>query len=497
LILGSAALRARTWTVDDDGPADFMTIQAAIDAAGPGDLVSVAPGLYREAILLKSGVGVVGAGVAVTTIDGGQVASVIKALGCDSTTRIEGFTITRGQDQAGGGVLVRGGAPVITRNTILGNSAVPLDAYSNASGGGIALFDSQAVVRANTIASNVADFGGGVEIDGGSPRVERNTLTGNTAGAGGGLDAYLSSDGTVISGNTVTSNTATFGGGLEIAGFGSAVVTNNVIDGNTATGGGPFGAYGGGVDVYYSSPVLANNTIANNRASYGGGASILDDFGASVVVNAIVYGNRATKRGAGLDLQIGGGAILNDLFFQNQPDACGGPSASLCSDPTSLYADPLLVDPGRGDFRLRAESPAIDTGTSRWAPPDDARGQRRPLDGDRDWIADFDRGAREFDRNEVLGLTMIGTSGFTWEPVQGAASYHVYSGALSSLVILGADVCRDRDDPDRTDLFFPEVLDPVRGDGFAYLVTAVIDGAEQSPGYDDRGVERVLPATCP
>ena len=36
-----------TWTVDDDGPADFATIQEAIDASGPGDTILVLPGTYQ------------------------------------------------------------------------------------------------------------------------------------------------------------------------------------------------------------------------------------------------------------------------------------------------------------------------------------------------------------------------------------------------------------------------------------------------------------------
>jgi pectin methylesterase-like acyl-CoA thioesterase len=39
---------ARIITVDDDGPADFNTIQAAIDDSNDGDKIIVKPGVYLE-----------------------------------------------------------------------------------------------------------------------------------------------------------------------------------------------------------------------------------------------------------------------------------------------------------------------------------------------------------------------------------------------------------------------------------------------------------------
>jgi len=42
-----------TWTVDDDGPADFRTIQAAINSASDGDRVIVHQGTYQEHVVLN------------------------------------------------------------------------------------------------------------------------------------------------------------------------------------------------------------------------------------------------------------------------------------------------------------------------------------------------------------------------------------------------------------------------------------------------------------
>ena len=61
----------RTWTVDDDGPADFHTIQEAVNAASLGDTVFVYNGTYHEDVLVnKTGISVIGENTYTTTIDG-------------------------------------------------------------------------------------------------------------------------------------------------------------------------------------------------------------------------------------------------------------------------------------------------------------------------------------------------------------------------------------------------------------------------------------------
>ena len=44
----SVKAEPKTWIIDDDGPADFHTIQEAIKAASPGDIIFVKTGTFYE-----------------------------------------------------------------------------------------------------------------------------------------------------------------------------------------------------------------------------------------------------------------------------------------------------------------------------------------------------------------------------------------------------------------------------------------------------------------
>jgi len=61
----------RTWIVDDDGPADFSSIQEAINAANSGDTIFVCNGTYYKHIVVNKSVKLIGEDKNTTIIDGG------------------------------------------------------------------------------------------------------------------------------------------------------------------------------------------------------------------------------------------------------------------------------------------------------------------------------------------------------------------------------------------------------------------------------------------
>lgn len=85
----------RTWTVDDDGPADFAKIQDAINVASPYDTIQVAAGTYYEQLsITKHNLTIVGENLSNTVIDGNGGGWVI-FLSANNVT-ITGFTVQNG-----------------------------------------------------------------------------------------------------------------------------------------------------------------------------------------------------------------------------------------------------------------------------------------------------------------------------------------------------------------------------------------------------------------
>lgn len=74
-------------------PADYPTIQAAIDVALPGDTVRVAAGTYTESLEMKAGICLHGAGPRLTTLDAlGEGRTLIDLTGAPGSV-VTGFTL--------------------------------------------------------------------------------------------------------------------------------------------------------------------------------------------------------------------------------------------------------------------------------------------------------------------------------------------------------------------------------------------------------------------
>jgi hypothetical protein len=176
-------------------PADFPTIQAAIDSALEAQRILVSEGIYLESLDFHGKnieVCAVG-GRANTVLDGtGLAGSVIRATSGESASAIiQGFTIRNGTSGTlvngqlvGGGMLIENASPTIRDCAFVSNSV------GAGAGGGLAAINSHSIIEQCTFTQNSAGEGGGLWIDGGRPAITGCTITDNvSSGHGGGVFA--------------------------------------------------------------------------------------------------------------------------------------------------------------------------------------------------------------------------------------------------------------------------------------------------------------------
>ena len=378
-------------------PKHYRTIQAAIDAAVPGDTVLVSAGTYNETIDFHAkAITVASVSGAASTIINGDGVGVVVTMNANAgeTPVLRGFTIRNGgpYGTTDGAIDTSGGPALIENNTITANRFCDE--------GAVTASFSAATIRNNVISGNsqAACSGGvggaGVSIGGdGTVKLLNNVITGNTHGTGaGGVEMFAAGTPT-ISGNIIKNNVGWFGGGMSLVNDSDAEITNNIIAGNQgALGGGiyvsvPFGARG---------PLAVNNTVAANQAN-NGLAMYADGFDAQTTfVNNILVGD-GTATVVYCDATYDPDPPIirfNDVYNSGTGPAYGG----KCTDQTGVNGNksvnPSFVDPAGGDFHIK-RGPAVDAGTNTDAPATDIDGDPRPLDGNGDGIAIVDLGADE------------------------------------------------------------------------------------------------------
>jgi parallel beta-helix repeat protein len=89
----------KIWHVDDDGGADFVKIQDAIEAASPGDVIYVHSGMYSENVDVHKSLELVGEDITTTVVDGRNAGCVIRVAA--DYVNISGFTV---QNSGTGGI---------------------------------------------------------------------------------------------------------------------------------------------------------------------------------------------------------------------------------------------------------------------------------------------------------------------------------------------------------------------------------------------------------
>ena len=396
-------------------PADYATIQSAVDHSSEDDTIIVSPGRYVENVVVSGKVlnlrsidpadpGI----VAATTIDGSGLAPCVKFTQPKSLPpiggSIQGFTVTNGTY----GILFEHASIAAVKNLVIGNKGIGLVC----AGPWGRTYAAMQIVE-NTIINNESDGPAGVVAWGYvSPAIIGNLVIGNSSNYWGAIGISDAGE-MLVSGNLILGNSGPRGAGIS-AWNGIGLVTNNLILGNQAE-------WGGGIELTETSDlVIANNTILSNRAKAMGGG-IHMERSSGEIVNCTFAGNTAPQ-GSELYVTRTGGSLLTRNLIQGQKTGIVLSNATITTL-GNIDADPLFVDPGHwddsgtpgdltddkfipGDYHLLPASPCIDAGTNDVDNPDtpevetlpatDIAGIPRVIDGNRDGTATVDMGAYEY-----------------------------------------------------------------------------------------------------
>lgn len=251
---------AATLYVGGGGPGNYTTIQAAIDAASPGDTIHVFKGTYKEKVTISKTLTLVGEDTANTVIDGDRVSDVMVITA--DWVNVSGFEIRNSSWNAGDAGIELSGVQHchlfennVSDNTGIGiylvtssyNTVTDNLLYENwdPDGAGVYLLSSDN----NLVAGNVA-VGNAKGILLWSS--DANTITGNNLSTNWDYGTYLRS----ANDNTIDNNSFfdNWGRGVRVVQSNGNVVSNNTFIQN----------YEGMSLESSSSNVVANNTLLNN-----------------------------------------------------------------------------------------------------------------------------------------------------------------------------------------------------------------------------------------
>jgi len=388
----------RTLTVSKDGKGQYTTIQAAVDAAEPGDGVVIRGGTYPESVTLKAS-GTEDEPITITTSPGETViiegakkrpskGNGLVRLDGVSNIQLIGLQVANSKNFGiyGTGVknvTIRGGAVGYSQDGSIvlsdGSNVVVdgVDVHHSNDQGLSADHESISIINVDGFEVKNCHVHDGKEEGIDAKYEARNgKIHGNHVDANNGPNIYVDSAHDIeIFDNLVhgAKDESKSGIALAVENYSETKkcygvkVYNNVVFDNPAAMTLWRESSGSFKDI-----VIANNTFYSNDASGGGGiinvgvpASAFS--GTNAIRNNIFWKNSGRK-----EIDDGDGAMSKFSVDHNLFKT--GTAGSVAGSDAVLTADPGFVDLSAGNVKLAAGSPAIDVGVGDLAPAKDYDG---------------------------------------------------------------------------------------------------------------------------
>ncbi len=348
-------------------PADVSFITDAVDLASDGMAICVSAGTYNELIDFQ------GKAIRVIGVEGPEQTVIDGSLGADSVVRIDsgegpdsllqGFTVTGGSAEYGGGMYIAGSSPTLVDLHIHGNVAT-------SKGGGIHADGSSSLLMNVRIQDNHCDFnGGGAYFYISDPTLTQVVVSGNSADHNGGGLLLWHSDATITHTLLAANTAGKRGGGLHSTSS-DAVIHQVLVLGNTAE-------TGGGMELRGYEGPLTHAVLVGNTAEAGGSAIYLMQASDLSMTNVTISSNVSA---AGAALQVENcTATPRYCALWNNPtvDVSGitftpGVDGNLAEDP--MFLDLSGGDPLTWDLHLGTTSALVDSAEPSLLDPDTSPG---------------------------------------------------------------------------------------------------------------------------
>jgi parallel beta-helix repeat protein len=378
----------------------YKTISAAVAAASPNDLVRVAPGVYKEDVVIGEPLTVVALIPQTAIVDATGLSNGFYIDGFDhhglSGVTVSGFVVKNATNE---GILITNASMVtVSGNYLTGNNAgldsgcadiqpfevdeafdcgegIHLSAVDHSTiadnrvegnAGGILISDDTGptfnnVVEGNSVIGNPFDCGITLASHPSSAYtagITHNTISGNISdhngyqepGAGAGVGIFSAGPGGEVSGNVIIGNTLTRNGLPGVAFHSHDPFDNlndNVIVGNHISGNGADTADAAtpgttGINVFGASPITG--TIITENVIFGQD----DDIVVKTTGHVEAHYNQLLGGGTGVaNVNANGsgfGTVNASLNWWGCP---GGPGTSRCSSVTgpNIVFQPVLFNP--------------------------------------------------------------------------------------------------------------------------------------------------------
>jgi len=335
-VLALLALAAPGHAATLNVPADYATIQAAVNATQDGDTVLIADGTYSGAG--NRDIDFNGKNLTITS-QNGPTSTIIDCGGrntTDGSGNHRGFYLHSSETKA-----------VISGVTVKNGYEQAVSGITDSGrGGGIYVAGSSAAIQNCILSGNTALYGGGLYnyTNAGPITLAGCTLIRNTAQYGGGIYNYNYGPDTItLAGCAFTNNTVTYnGGGILNYNYGAGTITltgctftanaavNTSSNGVNGNGGGALNSNYGAGTIALTGCLFTSNTSSNGNGNSGGGVYNVNNIGGTITLTGCTFtANTASNgnsngNGGGIYNSNTGTITLTGCTFANNAAPYGG-----------------------------------------------------------------------------------------------------------------------------------------------------------------------------